>query len=493
MRLRCRNVSSALAVAAVLCGPPARRTAAAEASPAAAPEVKADARARFDQGLKLFEKGENAAALAEFQRAYALIPNPTLLYNIGLVQAAMGRPVEAVDALEKLLADESARLSVEQRRHATQVRDEQLGRIALVVVLTDRPATVEIDGVESGRTPLSAPLRVSSGVHVVSVVAPGCLPSRKELTLAGRTTETLTVSLLPTESSAAHLAMTVDVPGAEVLVNGQRVGTTPLLTSVAVPPGAAHIEVQRAGYLTATRDLHLDQGATGTVGLSLAEDPATPAAMKGRLLIAVSETGGELRVDGAVRSLGSEGVRLVVGPHVVRVARAGFEPYERPVEIAPGRDTSLVVNLTPTLDTKAQYEDSAHARRVVGWSVVGAGALLAIGAGVYTIVTRNDVSHAQANLDAFNHPKLGDPCGDPLEYNSSNCPAAKSALEDNVHSAKVWRVVGYAGIGLGLVTAGVGTYLIATSDPEKRADPAASRLSLWGDGAGGGVLLSGRF
>jgi tetratricopeptide (TPR) repeat protein len=168
MRLRCRNISSALVVAAVLCGSPSRRVAAAEASPAVvAPEVKADARARFDQGLKLFEKGENAAALAEFQRAYALIPNATLLYNIGLVQAAMGRPVETVDALEKLLADDSARLSVEQRRHATQVRDEQVGRIARVVVLTDRPATVEIDGVESGRTPLAAPLRGSSGGHVI--------------------------------------------------------------------------------------------------------------------------------------------------------------------------------------------------------------------------------------------------------------------------------------------------------------------------------------
>src|SRR5580692_7562805 len=67
--------------------------------------TQVEARTRFDQGIKLFNDGDNAGALAAFQRAYQLIPNPLVLYNIGLVYAAMGRPVDAVAALDELLAN----------------------------------------------------------------------------------------------------------------------------------------------------------------------------------------------------------------------------------------------------------------------------------------------------------------------------------------------------------------------------------------------------
>ena len=44
--------------------------------------ARTEARDRFDRGLDLFNGGENPAALAEFKRAYELIPNPLVLYNI---------------------------------------------------------------------------------------------------------------------------------------------------------------------------------------------------------------------------------------------------------------------------------------------------------------------------------------------------------------------------------------------------------------------------
>src|SRR3569833_2568352 len=55
---------------------------AALAQTAAPPDAaKAEARERFDRGLALFEKSKNAAALAEFKRAYELIPNAVVLNN----------------------------------------------------------------------------------------------------------------------------------------------------------------------------------------------------------------------------------------------------------------------------------------------------------------------------------------------------------------------------------------------------------------------------
>src|SRR6478609_8196220 len=137
-------------LATLFWGSPARAAAAAPAGKETG-AAKAEARERFDRGLKLFETGDNAAALAEFKRAYDLVPNLVVLYNVGLVYAAMNRPVEAVDALDLALADGGAKLASEdQRQKARQVRDEQSSRVARVMVISDRPATIELDGVEVG-------------------------------------------------------------------------------------------------------------------------------------------------------------------------------------------------------------------------------------------------------------------------------------------------------------------------------------------------------
>src|SRR4051812_20384545 len=63
---------------------------------------KTEAADRFDRGLALFDDGNNAAALAEFLAAYELVKNPVVRLNVGLVYAAMGRSVEAVDVLTEL-------------------------------------------------------------------------------------------------------------------------------------------------------------------------------------------------------------------------------------------------------------------------------------------------------------------------------------------------------------------------------------------------------
>ena len=89
----------------------------------------AEARERFDRGLRLFDEGDSAGALAEFKRAHELVPNQLVLFNIGLVYAALGRPVEATDALDAVLRD-SGRLPADKLERARRTRDEQAARIA---------------------------------------------------------------------------------------------------------------------------------------------------------------------------------------------------------------------------------------------------------------------------------------------------------------------------------------------------------------------------
>ncbi len=473
-------------------------------APAPSTAVKAEARERFDLGLGLFEKGENAAALAEFKRAYDLIPNVMVLYNMGLVYAAMNKPVEAVDVLGQVLAPDAGALGAAQRQKAQRVRDAQVARIAEVLVVTNQPATIEIDGVEAGRTPLARPLRVASGTHVVSAVAPGTLPTRREVTLAGQVTETVTLTLQPTESGSAHLVLTVAVPGADVLVNDKPVGQTPLPASVAVPPGPTRVEVRRAGYRTASKTVRLDEGARGTMDLTLEEDPGAPATLKGSLRVAVSDSGAEARIDGVATPMATgTPVPIIAGPHSLRIVRAGFEPFEQRIEIIAGKETSLAVSLVPTIETKAANQESARARRVVGWSTVAGGALVAAGGVIYAVLTRDDISQAQTQLDGqlalertptancYKAPSLVP--GTENRYLIFKCAETKAVYQDNLDSAKLHRGLAYGGIGLGVAIVGVGTYLLATGSGDKTRDPPPARISFWGDGHAGGVIVAGRF
>jgi tetratricopeptide (TPR) repeat protein len=105
----------------------------AAAEPDAA--AKADAAKRFDRGLSLFDEGDNAGALAEFKQVYSTLPNPVVLYNIGLVYAAMQRPVEAVDALKQVVGEPSLSPGQHQRAQSTLSDQEaRIGRLSITTV-----------------------------------------------------------------------------------------------------------------------------------------------------------------------------------------------------------------------------------------------------------------------------------------------------------------------------------------------------------------------
>src|SRR5688500_16397945 len=191
------------------------------------PDRRAEAAERFDRGLKLFNDGDNAAALAEFKRANELVPNRLVLFNIGLVYAAMKRPVDATQTLDRVLADPGP-LSAERLTVARATRDEQAKRVGFLELTTNVPAVVEVDGVETAKTPLQGPLPVASGTRIASVVAAGHLPVRKEVTVAGAARVPLALQLQPSDTRLAQLVIRTSLPGVDVFIDGELAGRTPL-------------------------------------------------------------------------------------------------------------------------------------------------------------------------------------------------------------------------------------------------------------------------
>lgn len=467
-------------------------------------DPKVEAAARFDRGLALFEEGDNAGALAEFRQAYAMFANPVVRYNIGLVFAAMNRPVDAADALREVVSD--TKLSEAQRERAKKTLAEQEARIGrLNVTTTPAGARIAIDDVEVATTPLASPIRVASGSRIVGAVAEGYVPTRKEIVIAGNTDETLHFDLVrATAVRPASLTVRSRLTGADVFVNGKAAGRTPLSTSLSLPAGRYSVELRRSGYQTVTREIELAEGATGELDLETAVDPA--ALEREGVLFSV-DVGApvELFVDGEHLGPYTGPVRLPRGTHRVRVESAGFLPLEREVTLDPAARNVLRDRLEPTSDTRAAHEADVRFHRTWGLIGIGAGALVAGGGVGYLIYNAPYKDDARKELEEANAAaadgRTGPFCNHLGGQNTTaECQAYVDDEQADLDGFEQRDLFGYIGIGAGAAIAVTGVVLLLTGEDADKYENSPSgansgrlRVSLATGPDALGATLSGSF
>jgi hypothetical protein len=458
---------------------------------------KAEAAQRFDRGLQLFDDGDTAGALAEFKRTYELVPNPVVLFNIGLVYAAMGRPVSAVDALEKVMQTPD-KISADQRERATRTLNDQRQRIGrLMVTTTPEGARIDIDNVESSRTPLTGPIRISEGAHIIGAVAEGYAPDRKEVVVAGNSEATVHFDLVSTQGKQlANLTVRSRIAGAEVIIDNKPAGKTPLATSITLLAGHHAVELRRPGYRPSRQEVDVGAGATGELSFDLAVDPAQLSAEGAMLAIDASEPHPVLFVDDEHKGPYTEPVRLPRGPHRLRVESAGFLPVERNVNLDQGQTSLVHVDFVPTPEKRAAYVSSARFHRT--WGIIGlVGGVIIGGGGTAWLVanksnkddTRAEYEHALVVLDSsqYNDGRairpcaiLGPPASEPGGQTNSQeeCDAFVASARQKFDSAKSKDVIGFVGIGVGAAVAVTGLVLLLTGDDPGRYDkPPSNKLS----------------
>jgi len=446
------------------------------ASPVRADETatdpKTEARDRFGRGLRLFNDGDNAGALAEFKRAHELSPHPVVAFNIGLVYAAMGRAIESVAALDEVIKNPGT-LASDKLEKAKRTREEQLQRIAEIDIKANvEGAEVEIDGVRADKLPLAKPLKVTSGSRIVGVLAPGHLPERREVTLAGGTKKQLVFELKPFEGRLAHVAVKSKVPGASVLVDGRPVGVTPLAALVSVAPGKRTITLRRAGYTDASRTLELGDATQGEVSLDPAVDTGLLDAEGGRLALDLSEPECHVSINGVSHGRYVGSLRMPAGPHRIRVVRDGFDPVERVVDVPKGRSARVRVVLEPTPEYRQRYEKKARLFNTWGWVGVIGGAVVT-GAGVGFLIwnqgkkdgyiEEGELWRDKIDAHSVKPPPSPDPCP-----NTEYCNQRLQTAIDSYDRAKARDLFGWITVGVGGGALVAGTVLLVTGDDPKR-------------------------
>jgi len=249
--------------------PPPGENAPTAASPGPAPaQAGEEASTRFKRGLQLFDEGDYALAVVEFERAYQLAPNYRALYNIGLVNVQLARYADATRTFEQYLRDGGAEIAPPRKAEVAKALAELKLRTATVDISTNAPgAEVSLDGKPLDAGSFHGPTLIDAGEHTFRATASGFQPGYRTVTLAGGDAasvrlELVAVSTFRPEALREH-GRTLFVPGFVA---------TGVLTAGAIVSGAIMLSAQ--SRLTSLKNT---AGSTETQRASAANEVNTAA------------------------------------------------------------------------------------------------------------------------------------------------------------------------------------------------------------------------
>jgi len=138
------------------------------------------AREHYTKGKELYEAGDFAEALKEFQEAYDAKPHPTVLKSIAECQVQVGDLAGAIDTFEKFLADPASTKKEEVETRLAEVK----AMVGSIEVTTEpEGAGIVLDGATTGKTTPTT-LEIGPGDHELVLNLDGFEPLTKVVTVA---------------------------------------------------------------------------------------------------------------------------------------------------------------------------------------------------------------------------------------------------------------------------------------------------------------------
>jgi hypothetical protein len=236
--------------------------AASSAGPAAwgqTPEATKEAEARFKEGLKRHDAGDEEGARLSFLQAFSVLKRPNILFNLARAEQLTNHPVDAIGHYKLFVADNTV-TGVD--RETARKRIVELSAI-VGHVLIDAPSGADlwIDGQMLPRkAPLGEPADVAGGMHTVQA-------------RLGEQTKTATVTCNPGQTVTAKIE--IEITGTPVVVvpmPGEG-GTAPVVPPVQEKP--FHYETPTAKVVTV---IVLGVGAVGLLAAGIGLEAASSSA-----------------------------------------------------------------------------------------------------------------------------------------------------------------------------------------------------------------------
>ena len=130
------------------------------------PEATKEAEARFKEGLKRHDAGDEEGARLSFLQAFSVLKRPNILFNLARAEQLTGHPVDAIGHYKLFVADNT--VTGVDRETARKRILELSALVGHVIIEAPSGADLWIDGQMLPRkAPLGEPADVSAGMHTV--------------------------------------------------------------------------------------------------------------------------------------------------------------------------------------------------------------------------------------------------------------------------------------------------------------------------------------
>jgi hypothetical protein len=235
-------------------------------------DTRARAKAAFEHGVADYDAGRYEQALQNFEEAYRLRPHPLVNVNIANCYDKLNKPLQAIEQFQQFLSSDAG--SPEQRHEVTTAIErlkQQVGKILLRI--SPEGAGVVLDQGEVRTAPITDPIMLESGRHVLDVRLQGYKSVQRTLFIKGGTTLELTVALeAEGAASAPVLALTPSEPSepaAPPAVESPIAPEAPAATPASEPAPERSGGLPTAAWVTGglTLALAITATATGVIAL----------------------------------------------------------------------------------------------------------------------------------------------------------------------------------------------------------------------------------
>lgn len=297
-------------------------------------------REEWKRALDLVDNKDWAKALERFRRIYDQTKNPRVLYNVGVCEKQLKHYARALAAWEQALATNAGRLSaVEEQNIKSALVALRPFVTTLSITSNEADATVVINGIESGTTPLAAPIPVDVARLVVTLKKPGFHDKTVEIETETGKAASLDFQLEPAAKSAL---VTVDVSGAAgavVYVDGVDMGPAPFKGKLA--PGRHTIEARAPSHETAKKTVDVVAGVPLNLALAVSK-----TRNDGKVRIVVpGHPDALIEIDGKSVGRGAYSGVLPVGGHQLVVRKSGYLLVQNDLAIARDQVRSMDIKL----------------------------------------------------------------------------------------------------------------------------------------------------
>ena len=181
---------------------------------------------------------------------------------------------------------------------------------------------------------------VAAGPHVIEVRKPPALPWRQTIEVtAGETVKVEAGLKASMAGGGGNIKIVSNVDGADVLLDGKKVGVSPM-TIKAVKPGNHVIEVRKRGYESSEQNVDIQMGQALVLKMDLRKKVASAM-----IKVIVAVPGAEIYVDGNKVDDKKREVAVTPGEHFVTVTKPGFAKYEKKINVKRDEVLPLTVEL----------------------------------------------------------------------------------------------------------------------------------------------------